>query len=445
MNLAFIATALSCIDSSPSSDSLPSVSALSARVTLTSLAAGGEAVGRLADGRVVFVPGGAPDEVADVALQEVRKGYVRASLRKLVQASPSRVTPACSLAAPGRCGGCPLQHVSREAQHSAKQDWVSRAVRHTAAHVLPLLTPTPPLGYRIRAKLGVVGGQLTYSLSRSNQRQIISSCPVLRPELSRVLFGPASSLVSKIGDGGSLAALVGRVDGTDVVQLAVELGPRGQRAAVEAELAWLVESGVIAGALLGEQAIGSAALSLDDSFSPLYASADGFAQASEAGHTVLPRLVREAVAAGLASPPKVLELYAGSGNLTRALCDVASLVVAVEGEPRAALRLKQLQKAHKQLQVHALPVEKALPLVLRSQPYFDVVVLDPPRGGARSIVPRLGGIKAKRVVYVSCDAMTLGRDLVELRELGYVPKTVQPMDLMPQTAEVECIAVLDGP
>lgn len=445
MKLAFIAIALSSIDSYPSSDSVPSLAALTARVTLTALAAGGEAVGRLPDGRVVFVPGSAPDELADVAIEEVRKGYVRALLRNIVRPSPHRVNPACVLATPGRCGGCPLMHIAAKAQQSAKQDWVLRAVRHSGARVLPLLTPTPPLAYRVRAKLGVTGGKLSFSLLRSNQRQVVSSCAVLSPQLARVLFGPADRLVSLIGDGGTLAALVGQHDGQTGVQLAVELGPAGRRSEVRDEVKRLWESGIIVGGIVGDEVIGCAALMLDDSFAPLFASADGFAQASAAGHTILPALLRDAVAHGFDSPPTVLELYAGSGNLTRAICDVASRVVAVEGEPRAAARLHALQKQLPRLQVHALAVEKALPLVLKSQPHFDVIVLDPPRGGARSIVSRLGGVKAKRIVYVSCDAMTLGRDLVELRKLGYQPQTVQPIDLMPQTAEVECIAVLDGP
>ena len=90
-----------------------------ARVTLSDLAAGGEAVGRLADGRVVFVPGGATGEVVEVAIDAVRKGYARGSLRRIVTASPDRVTPPCSLAAPGRCGGCPLMHLRPSAHASA--------------------------------------------------------------------------------------------------------------------------------------------------------------------------------------------------------------------------------------------------------------------------------------------------------------------------------------
>jgi 23S rRNA (uracil1939-C5)-methyltransferase len=74
----------------------------------------------------------------------------------------------------------------------------------------------------------------------------------------------------------------------------------------------------------------------------------------------------------------------------------------------------------------------------------DAIVLDPPRTGALDALRGIASLSPRRVVYVSCDAMTLGRDLQRLRELGLLPRQVQPLDLMPQTAEVECVAVLEA-
>ncbi|HRI52390.1 MAG TPA: TRAM domain-containing protein, partial [Pseudomonadota bacterium] len=131
-------------------------------LTLSELAVGGEAVGRLPDGRVVFVPGGAPDEEAEIALTATHRSYARGELLRVRSASPQRVAPPCPLAAGlaaqspdakvsgAACGGCPLMHVARPAQLQAKQEWVRRAVRHSGAEVLPILAPTQPLGYRVR-------------------------------------------------------------------------------------------------------------------------------------------------------------------------------------------------------------------------------------------------------------------------------------------------------
>ena len=95
------------------------------------------------------------------------------------------------------------------------------------------------------------------------------------------------------------------------------------------------------------------------------------------------------------------------------------------------------------VEVVSAPVERAL--AARAGTRFDVAVLDPPRTGARAALAALARLAVRRVVYVSCDAMTLGRDLMELRAAGLRPRSVQPLDLMPHTAQVECVAVLDAP
>jgi 23S rRNA (uracil1939-C5)-methyltransferase len=337
-------------------------------------------------------------------------------------------------------------HVSREAQLRAKHSWTSRAVRHSGAEVLPMLAPTPPLYYRLRVRLGVTDGQLSFAKARSLGRQPISQCLVLRPELSAVLFAHTTRLAELLGSGGAIAGLVGMHEGRPRVQLAVELAAGKSRAPVLAELRRLIADKIIVGAILGEEILGVATLDIGEDLGPLDASADGFAQASAPGHSLLPKLVCAAVAEGWTRPPSILELYAGSGNLTRALLGLGGAITAVEGEPRAAARLQALAdtvKAAAPLTVQAVSVEKALPALLREGLRADVIVLDPPRSGARSILPMLGALSARRIVYVSCDAMTLGRDLEALKDFGYKPRTVQPIDLMPHTAEVECVAVLD--
>lgn len=438
-------------------------------LTLSELAVGGEAVGRLPDGRVVFVPGGAPDEQAEIALTATHRSYARGELLRVWSASPQRVAPPCPLAAglaaqsPGAtargaaCGGCPLMHVARPAQLQAKQEWVRRAVRHSGAEVLPILAPTPPLGYRVRARLLVRAGRLGFASARSHHGVPVARCPVLAPALAAVLLGEGPAIAAALGEGGALAGLVGGEEAAPVVQLALELAPGGHAAAVRAWLQQLLRAGRIAGATLVGPALrpelfGAAAVNLGEGaaeLGPLWASADGFAQASRAGHAVLPRVVGELVGAPAAGGrwPRLVELYAGSGNLTRALRGRADYILAIEGDTGAAARLRRLLAESSpdatQVEVVSAPVERAL--AARAGTCFDVAVLDPPRAGARAALAALTRLAVRRVVYVSCDAMTLGRDLMELRAAGLRPRSVQPLDLMPHTAQVECVAVLDAP
>ena len=174
------------------------------RLTLTELAAGGEAVGRRDDGMVVFVPGGAPGEQVEVRIEESRKGFARARLLQVLSPSVDRVDPACPLAHPERCGGCPLMHVSRAAQLRAKQAWVQRALRQTGAEVLPILAPTSELGYRVRARLVVHDGRLGFAGARSHRSVAVEACPVMDPLLEDALLGQGRRLAPLLGEGATL-------------------------------------------------------------------------------------------------------------------------------------------------------------------------------------------------------------------------------------------------
>jgi hypothetical protein len=150
----------------------------------------------------------------------------------------------------------------------------------------------------------------------------------------------------------------------------------------------------------------------------------------------------------------ILELYAGSGNLTRALARLGP-VTAVESDP-AAVELGRRNLAGARVRWINQPVEEYLGEVVarpgrkgavgarRRQPPA-LVVLDPPRQGAREILEPLLALSSPRILYVSCDPMTLARDLAGLRRGGYTLHRITLLDTMPQTAHFEAIASLARP
>lgn len=417
------------------------------------MAPGGDAVGRRADGLIVFVPGGAPGDRALVAVETLKKGHARGRLVSLLQPGAERVDPDCALSAPEACGGCPLMPVRRAAQLREKAEWVRRALRPsrlgTDVELLSIAAPTPDRGYRLRARLVVRDGRLGFAGAKSHRGVAISQCAVLVPALDRALFGDGTRLVPLLGEGATVRGLFGQHDGHDAVQLAVDLPSGNARRAVHGALAKLIADGAIAGAILqidrDRQVLGASELALGtgSEFGHFFGAADGFAQPSAAGHTLLPLLVAEAITEVAPSGARVLELFAGSGNLTRAIRRTADTVVCVEGEPRAVARAQSLFADDRQVALIAQPAEQALRTLVRDGARFDVVVLDPPRAGAAVELPLISRLAARRIVYVSCDPMTLGRDLAALAQRGYVTRRVQPIDLMPHTAHVECVAVVD--
>ncbi len=420
-------------------------------VSLASLAALGEAVGRLPEGRVVFVPGGAPGDLAEVELVEQRKGYARGRLLRVISPGPGRVTPACPLSS-GRCGGCPWMHVDRQGQLAAKEELVRGALRHTGAEVLPILAPTPDLHFRIRARLVLRGGRLGFQAARSHDVLDLVDCPAMVPALASALSLAAARLRQCLGEEGTLSGVVGA---GDAVHLAAAVGRGGDRAGTEAALRALVDEGhgMVVGASLsgwhpgaGRASLsgwhhGAAAVDVGGAAGTLWASGDSFAQASEAGHGELLTQVQRALGSpGEGVWPRVLELYAGAGNLTRAIRSRAGGVVAVESDPVAAARLGALSG----VKVLSRQAEQAVLSLRDAGERFDAAVLDPPRTGAAAVMGLLSALGVRRVVYVSCDPMTLGRDLTALRGHGFAVRWAQPIDLLPHSAHVEIVALAEA-
>jgi 23S rRNA (uracil1939-C5)-methyltransferase len=377
-------------------------------LVIDDLAAGGDGVGRDAQGRVTFVPRTAPGERVRVRVVQAKRSFARGELVRVLASSAERVEPACRHFAAG-CGGCAWQHVSRTAQRAAKQAQVTSALRKIEGVVVePIADPCPPLGWRRRARFHVAGGVVGLYAASSQQVLAIDRCPQLEPALDAAL---GAVIAARPPDGELHLA---RATNGDVV--------------VESERAWPA-----GGALVGTQRIvgvraGGATFAEDvvELESGLWGGAADFAQASAAGNAALIATTRAALGAG---PGRLLELFAGSGNLTRALVadrwQVLATDVRAPSRPIAGARFE---------------AGEVVRVLARTHEQFDAVVLDPPRTGLEAAAcTALAALHAPVIVYVSCDPATLARDLGRLAADGYRVERAWPLDLMPQTAHVEVV------
>ena len=381
-------------------------------LALDSLAFGGEAVGRDDGGRVVFVAGGAPGDRVLVRLVEDKRKFARGELVRVLAPGAARVDAPCPIV--DRCGGCPWQHVALDAQLAAKQAIVARALGKLGVEVAPIVPSPAALGYRTRARMTVRGGAIGFAGRRSHEIVDVERCIALDPALDAGMQAARRALGPLAGEEGAIAGLVR--DGA--VEIAVTAGERADRARLRAA----------ASALVGQAGI--ARVTVDDPSAP----AAGFAQANAAQNATLQRLVRDAARAdGL----RVLELYAGDGNFTRVLG--ARGGVAVEGDRPAAARLRAF--ALPGWQVESQPAAAAVGKLRGER--FDVVLLDPPRAGAADVVADLPAFLPERIVYVSCDPMTLARDLGTLAHHGYRARIAWPVDMMPQTWHIEVVVLVE--
>ncbi len=408
-------------------------------VVIEKIVAGGAGLARTDEG-VVLVPRTAPGE--RVAVEIERDGSPkRARLLSVLEPSPDRVEADCAIVE--SCGGCALLHLSPKAQRGAREAIVREALPPTLrATEIEHHDATPPRGRtRVRWHAKTLGrGRLLLGYRAAGSRAIVdlARCPAIDQRLERALEDARAILAGADGQGEVSAALGAH----GLSALAIEwTGSLPARAFAESEAR--VSSGRLAGVAIALEGAKTPALIGDArAFStaidgaPLVTPPFGFAQASEVGDAALVRLVlTRAAAAG----KRVLELFSGSGNFTVALAREAASVVAIESSEPAA------RAARANLEARALANVKLTEGdadAIRPPAGFDVVVLDPPRAGARGACAAIAQKPPARVVYVSCDAATLGRDLGALLAAGLRVASLDAVDLFPGTSHVEVVATL---
>jgi 23S rRNA (uracil1939-C5)-methyltransferase len=396
---------------------------------LDSLAFGGEAVGRQDDGRVVFVAGGAPGDRVSARIVDSKRSFARAELVTVLEPGATRVTPPCPYVA--QCGGCPWQHVAAEAQLLAKQEIVRRALAKSGAEVRPIAGAPAWLGYRTRARMSARGSIVGFSGRRSHTLVAIDGCVALDPALDRALQLGRRTLGPLLGEDGALLGL----SAGDRVHLAVEPGAGSDGRGLGAAAARLLgQEGIVGVLVRGQPPVGEALLAVDGH----RGSAAGFAQANRAQNERLRALVSKAARPAGA---RVLELYAGDGNFTRDLAALAAEGVAVEGDAEACARLR-INLGHPRWTVRQQPAGRAADELAAAHSRFDVVVLDPPRAGAAEALAGIARLAPERIVYVSCDPMTLARDLERLSNHGFLARVAWPVDMMPHTSHVEVVCLV---
>jgi tRNA/tmRNA/rRNA uracil-C5-methylase (TrmA/RlmC/RlmD family) len=387
------------------------------------VAHGGHCVARL-DGQVVFVRHALPGERVRIAITERTKRFLRADAVEVLVPAPGRVEPPCAYA--GRCGGCDFQHVDPAVQRGLLGDVVAEQLRRLAgidrAVEVEAVDPDA-LGWRTRVQFAVDGqGRPGLRRHRSHEIVPVDRCLIAHPDLPVVLgrswdAGTVEGIVSSTGDrllvtDASISDEVeGEVDGV----VATDGTVRGGRGAVTERVA-------------------------DADFR---VSGSGFWQVHPAAASTLAQAVLEGASAR--EGETVLDLYAGVGLFTRFLADEvgeSGTVLSVESDPGGSRDARRNLHDLTQVRLVDQTVERALRQGLLGDS-ADVVVLDPPRTGAKKAVAGIVALAPRRIVYVACDPAALARDVASFAARGYELTGLRAFALFPMTHHVECVAVLE--
>jgi 23S rRNA (uracil1939-C5)-methyltransferase len=457
---------------------------------VTEMALDGDALGRLG-GYVVLVAGAIPGERVEVEVVAAERKHARARLRRVIKPSPQRVVPRCRHFGP--CGGCAWQHIAYPEQLRLKARMLASALEHALGSArLPVLAAigleprdaadprepatSAPWGFRNKVHFvcgrGAEGLVMGHYVRSSREVLPVVECPVHADEGNRVAF-ELSDVLRRRGVAGfdedalegaarHVIVRVAESDGTAQVVLVGRSTRRKQLEAAARELA----SGPAAPAgihlnfhdgagpyVLGREGVhaGGAERLLETVGGVRFAlSPRTFFQTSVRAAEALLDVVLRFV--GGSGPGPVLDLYAGAGLFALPLARRGRRVVAVEQNPGA------VRDAISSLELNGIPrgscrylrsrVEDAVRGLTRGvgpgPRRFAAAVLDPPRDGCPAEVLEVlsRGLQPGRLVYVSCNLRALGRDLAVVLDAGYRLEAVQPVDMFPHTAHIECVALL---
>ena len=396
---------------------------------LDGLAYGGEAFGRDAAGRMVFVPLALPEERVLVEVVEAHARWCRARLVEVIEPSPQRVAPRCRHF--GTCGGCHYQHLEAAAQPAAKQAIVRAQLERLGGFRDPpveeTIAGTSPWNTRNHIQFSLApDGRLGFQAGGSNEVIAIQECHLPAPALNDLW--PALQL--EAGAGIDRLALRCAGEETMIVFHAADEPDVELELDLRASAVWLSPQGMHV--LAGEPALVHSVRGRLFRVSPA-----SFFQA----HTELtPSLVDLVLrAAQPQAGQTAFDLYAGVGLFSAFLAERGLRLLAVEHSAAACEDFAFNLESFENVDLYQASVEQALGSL---DAQADVVIVDPPRAGlGREVVEALLLRAPPRLVYVSCDPSTLARDGKQLSASGYQLETVTPIDLFPQTFHIETVSL----
>ncbi len=398
---------------------------------------GGESMGRLPDGRAVFIPFTIPGEKIRIRLVEEKRGHARAELLEVLQAAPQRVQPFCVHF--GQCGGCNYQHIPYAEQLAIKMSIVRQQLMRIGGlenpNILPIVPSPQQTQYRNHVQFHLdAEGKLGFHQARSNRVFPLQEChlplPVIAELWPKLAFEAGQSL-ERVG----LRAGV-EDDLQMILESSDDLPP-------DLTIEELPISAVHLGPASSVVMAGSETIFMQVLDKTFQVSAGSFFQVNIAMAEAMLQHILQSLPLyhELGPSTTLMDIYCGVGLFSAFLADKVGRIVGIETSASACEDFGANLDAYDHIELYEAPAEIVLP-ALELKP--DIVLVDPPRSGlARRAMDGLVKLAAPLIVYISCDPTTLARDIKRLSAEGYTLLQATPFDMFPHTYHVETIALLE--
>lgn len=422
----------------------------------------GEGIGYI-DRIPVFVPHALVGEVVDISLVEKQKRFMRGKVNRILKKSDKRVHPKCKLQA--RCGGCPLMIADYAAQLEAKQELLRQSlIKYAQINpklIQPIVRSDDRYGYRNQCKLpcAMVDGRLTTGMymANSNYFEAVERCEVHEPGLERI----RRAMVDVLNDyhlkaydyhskTGIRSIIIRGFDG--VYQACIVSGE--QPLSEECIVDLMNIDGLVSlwqsyhtvkktTDMFGKKMIhlgGERRLHINFDHLSLQLSPRSFFQLNTKQAQKLYRIVADMVGD---NNDLLVEAYSGVGAISLYVKDKAKEIIGIEEVKDAVVNANENAKANGAKNVSFLCADAADKLTyLAKKRKIDTLIVDPPRSGLDdAMLYCILKSKIQRVIYVSCNPATLGKNLAILKD-SYVVERVQPVDMFPDTQHVETVVKL---
>lgn len=435
----------------------------------------GEGIAKINNTYPVFIEGALISERVKVRITKVKKSFAYGKLLEVLKSSEERCNPSCGIYK--RCGGCKLQHSTYKEQLNFKwnrvKDCISRIGKLDESLVKFPIGMDEPWRYRNKVQLpiGMVNGQLKIGFFAPRSHEIIDmeSC-LIQDEVADKVVELTRGWVLK--NNIKPYNIDGQYDNTGILrhimirrgfttnEVMVVIVTNGDKLPYKDEFVDLMvnnipgiksiiqnvnskPTNVILGdktkTLWGQDTVADYIGKFKFNISPL-----SFFQVNPVQTEVLYGKALEY--AELTGDEIVFDSYCGTGSITLFLSQKAKKVYGVEIIPEAIenANINSKENNVNNVEFFVGESEVIIPDLIESGIKADVVVVDPPRKGCdKNLLDAISGIDAKSIVYVSCDPSTLARDLAILEENGYKTIEVQPVDMFPHTAHVECVVRIE--
>jgi 23S rRNA (uracil1939-C5)-methyltransferase len=391
---------------------------------------GGDALGRLSDGRAVFVPFALPGETVSIRVFDEKPNHVRAELVEVLEPSPDRILPKCLHF--GVCGGCHYQHMPYPAQLIVKteilRDQLLRIGKLKNPMVKPAVPSIPEWNYRNHVQFHLNhDGKLGYVDAHSRIVLPITECHLPAPPLDSLW--PKLEFDPSLG----LERVSLRLGMDEQVMLVLE-SPDAPELELEADLSVVHLTGDDVVVMAGDDFL---SMKVNDRL--FHVSAASFFQVNTG---MAEKMVTHLQAKLPATPATtLLDVYCGVGLFSAFFAPRVGRLIGVESSPSACADFEINLDEFDNVELYEAPAEDVLP-ALDVKP--DIVILDPPRAGLeRRTLDALLVLDPQRIAYVSCDPSTLARDAARLYIGGFQLVQVTPFDLFPQTYHIESISIFE--